>query len=272
MMNRNMAALHALGMLVCLAPHGVAAADLASQVNTPPSVWIVELGGYGVFEPKYLGSNGYDWSFKPIFDVHQEGDRAEPYFPNDAISYSLFDIGNFHAGPAGDFTLQSRFHNPDVNLEIAKADVNVQGGAFAEIYPADNIRGRVEVLQGLTGNTGFSINLMSDYIWKPDSRLTLTAGPRAQIVDDEYASDFFSSQYALKSGRFVKFKAEGGLLSAGAEVTGSYDWTQNITARFFLDYSRLTGDAADSPVVDLRGSADQVTVGIGASYKFKVEY
>jgi outer membrane scaffolding protein for murein synthesis (MipA/OmpV family) len=168
-------------------------------------------------------------------------------------------------------TLQSRFHNSDINLQVAKADVNVQGGAFAEIYPLDNVRGRVEVLQGLTGNTGFSINLMSDYIWKPGPQWTFTAGPRAQIVDDEYASDYFSTQFAMKSGRFVKFNAEGGLLSAGAEITGAYELTQNMTARFFLDYSRLTGDAADSPRVDLRGSADQVTVGVGASYKFKVE-
>jgi outer membrane scaffolding protein for murein synthesis (MipA/OmpV family) len=273
MTKRIWAAQHALSMLFCLAPsYAARAADLLSQDSAPPSDWIVELGGYGVFEPRYEGSKSYVTGFKPIIDFHKEGDRVWPFFPNDAITYDLFETSNFRAGPAGDITLQSRFHSPDVNLQIGKADVNLQGGAFAEIYPVDNVRGRIEVLRGLTGNTGFSINLMSDYIWKPDARWTITAGPRAQIVDDEYASEYFSSQLAIRNGRYVKYKAEGGLLSAGAELTGTYDWTQNIATRFFIDYSRLTGDAADSPRVDLKGSPDQVTVGIGVSYKFKVEH
>ena len=90
-------------------------------------------------------------------------------------------------------------------------------------------------------------------------------------MNDEYASEYLSTEHALKTRQFVKFRAEGGILSAGGELTGAYEWTNSLTTRFFVDYSKLAGDAADSPRVDLKGSADQVTVGIGASYKFKVE-
>ncbi len=224
-----------------------------------------------MFEPSYEGSKRYLLSFKPIVDINKEGDRVWQFFPNDAIGYDLFETDNFHAGPAANLSLQSRFHSPDIDFQFGKADVNLQGGVFAEYYPVANVRTRVEALQGLTGNTGFAVNLMADYIWKPAADWTLTAGPRTQIVNDEYASEYFSIQHALKTRQFVKFRAEGGVLSAGGELTGAYALTNSLTTRFFVDYSKLAGDAADSPRVDIKGSADQVTVGIGASYKFKVE-
>jgi outer membrane scaffolding protein for murein synthesis (MipA/OmpV family) len=60
-------------------------------------------------------------------------------------------------------------------------------------------------------------------------------------------------------------------LSSGAEITGKYDWTKNISAKFFIDYNQLMGDAANSPRVNLRGGSEQVIVGIGATYKFAIE-
>jgi outer membrane scaffolding protein for murein synthesis (MipA/OmpV family) len=247
------------------------AAELPLTDQVRPSVYLVEFGGYGVFEPSYEGSKNYLLSFKPIVEINKEGDRIWQFFPNDAIGYSLIETANFHAGPAGNVSLQSRFHNPDIDFRLGKADINVQGGLFAEYYPLENFRTRAEGLQGLTGNTGFALNLMADYIWKPSSDWTLTAGPRTQIVNDEYASEYFSTQHALRTKQFVKFRAEGGVLSAGGEFSGAYYWTGGLTTRFFVDYSKLTGDAADSPRVDIKGSADQVTVGIGASYQIKVE-
>jgi outer membrane protein len=36
----------------------------------------------------------------------------------------------------------------------------------------------------------------------------------------------------------------------------------------YVEYERLLGDAANSPLVTARGSPNQTTVGIGASYSF----
>ncbi len=247
------------------------AADLPLAEGVQPSAWIVELGGYGVFEPTYQGSRNYNMTFKPQVDIRETGDKEWLSFPNDAIDYSVYETANFRAGPAGTITLQSRYHGQDIDLRLGKADVNLQAGAFAEYYPIENIRTRVELMQGVTGNTGFATNLSADYIWRPYSDVVLTLGPRAQIVNDQYASDYFSTQLAIKYNSYVPYRAEGGLLSTGAEMTGTYAWTQNLTAKFFLDYSQLMGDAADSPRVNFRGNAEQVIVGVGASYKFTIE-
>jgi MipA family protein len=268
----------ALAICACLGAAEVArAADPPSDGSVPPaggvqpSAWIVELGGYGVFEPTFLGSKRYNLTFKPQIDFQDVADRHWLSFPNDAFDYSLVETSNFRAGPAASITLQSRIHGQDIDLRLGKADVNLLAGGFAEYYPLEYIRTRVELLQGVSGNNGFAANLSADYIWRPAADWTLTAGPRAQLVDDNYASSYFSTQLGLKNHNFVPFRAEGGLLSSGAEITGKYDWTKNVSAKFFIDYNQLMGDAADSPRVNSKGTTEQVIVGVGATYKFTIE-
>jgi hypothetical protein len=41
-------------------------------------------------------------------------------------------------------------------------------------------------------------------------------------------------------------------------------------ARTFIEYERLTGSAADSPLVTQRGSPNQLTYGVGATYSFNM--
>jgi outer membrane protein len=237
-----------------------------------PTVWIAELGAYGVLEPTWLGSRHYDLGFKPIIDIRREGSREWFSSPNDAAAYSLYETNNFRAGPAANVTLQSRLHGQDIDLRLGQADATLQAGGFAEYYPLDFIRTRAEVLQGIAGDGGLLVNLSADYIWRLEPNVTLSLGPRAQIVNDQYASQYFSTQLAIKNNNnYVPYRAEGGLLTSGAEFTGKYDWTKQLSTKLFLDYTQLMGDAADSPRVNLRGSQEQVIFGVGASYKFSIE-
>ncbi len=256
--------------LACAAS-GARALDVTSLDSATPSAWIVDFGGYGVLEPIYEGSKRDTLGFKPQIDVWEAGAKEWLSFPNDAVVYSLYETNSFRAGPAGTLTLQSPYHGEDIDLRLGKAEADLAGGAFAEYYPFTHIRSRVEVLQGITGNTGLAANLSADWIWQPYADWTLTLGPRLQIADGPYASGYFSTQIAQKTGFYLPFHAEGGVLSSGAELTGKYDWTKQISAKFFLDYNQLVGDAADNPRVSLRGTAEQFIAGFGASYKFAVQ-
>jgi MipA family protein len=268
---RRISAFFGVLCALCCAGECSRAFEFSAPGDAPPSAWIVTLGGYGVLEPTYEGSKRYILGFKPLGEIRQASDKEWLSFPNDAFDFNLLETSNFRAGPSASVTLQSRFHGQDIDLRIGKSDVDLAGGAFAEYYPLDFIRTRVELLQGVTGNTGFAANLSADYIWQPSADWTLTAGPRAKIADDRYASDYFSTQNAMKTGLYVPFHAQGGLLSSGAEVTGKYMVTEQLAAKFYIDYNQLTGDAADSPHVSQRGSAEQLIAGIGASYKFAVQ-
>ena len=57
-----------------------------------------------------------------------------------------------------------------------------------------------------------------------------------------------------------------------AKYALDYDFTPQWTGKFEANYSRLAGDAADSPLVQKIGSRNQITVGFGLAYRFGVDY
>jgi MipA family protein len=66
------------------------------------------------------------------------------------------------------------------------------------------------------------------------------------------------------------YAASGGLYSYGAGTQVLYRFDPQWEARTFIEYKRLTGSAADSPLVTQRGSANQLTYGVGATYSFNM--
>ena len=56
MTKRVLATSRILGALLCAGASAAQAADLSLKDDVRPSAYIIELGGYGVFEPSYEGS------------------------------------------------------------------------------------------------------------------------------------------------------------------------------------------------------------------------
>jgi len=65
-----------------------------------------------------------------------------------------------------------------------------------------------------------------------------------------------------------EYAADGGIISygLGGSVLMPLSYTAGIT--LFGSYDRLTGAAADSPLVNERGSKDQLFGGAALAYKF----
>ena len=55
-----------------------------------------------------------------------------------------------------------------------------------------------------------------------------------------------------------------------AGVTGAvtYQWNESWSTTGYVNYKRLVGDVADSPIVTRIGSANQFTFGAKVSYSF----
>jgi outer membrane protein len=64
------------------------------------------------------------------------------------------------------------------------------------------------------------------------------------------------------------FDTKGRVRSYGGGVQARVFWSKGWATRVFVEYERLTGDAANSPLVVQRGSADQLIYGAGLSYPF----
>ena len=111
-------------------------------------------------------------------------------------------------------------------------------------------------------------------------RTPLSRGTLAVLsVGAEYADDDFMDYYytvtpeASAVTGLPVFQAEGGFRSVGANLLMGFDLNGNLEdgglAVFAIaGYSRMLGDAKDTPFTSIRGSADQWTGGVGLAYTF----
>ncbi|MBI4724879.1 MAG: MipA/OmpV family protein [Rhodomicrobium sp.] len=214
--------------------------DALSYKDAPGNYWAVTVGGYGAAEPAFPGAKTYNFTFRPIIDIHRAGEREWLSLPNDAFNLSLYETGSFRVGLAGDY-INNRDHGDDSALRgLRDIDYTLELGAFAEYYPAPFFRTRVELLQGVTGAEGFAANLMADFIYRPAPQWQFTAGPRLQFVNTQYASTFFSisSAESVLSG-LPAYHASGGVNSAGVSATARYDVNERLSLRAFGEWERL---------------------------------
>ncbi len=96
----------------------------------------------------------------------------------------------------------------------------------------------------------------------------------ASFVDDSFADYYYTvtPQQSADSG-LAEFTADGGLNSLGLTAIVTFDLDGNalnggLNIYGIGGYSRLVGDAADTPFTSVRGSADQFLVGVGVGYTF----
>jgi len=239
---------------------------------TPAGLWTVTIGAGGSFRPDFEGSKHDLLSPVPIFSVQRAGSGQQPFIsPRDGASIAVLDTGSFRAGPV--FTsLHSRKVSSDTALNgLNDISTTYELGGFAEYFPVDWFRVRAEVRRGFGGSDSVFADVFADAILPVWDRLTWSAGPRLSFANRHGTAPFFSIDQteALASGLPV-FNAGGGLHSVGVGTQLRYQITPHWETHSYVEYQRLEGDAAASPLIAQRGSPNQTTFSIGASYSFDV--
>ncbi len=240
---------------------------------TPAGLWTVTIGAGGNFRPDFEGSTHYLLRPIPIFGVQRAGSGQLPFVgPRDGAGIALFDTGSLRAGPVSTY-LPSRKASSDSALNgLNDIKTTIEFGGFVEYFPVDWFRARAEVRRGIRGADGVFADLFADAILPMWDRLIWSAGPRLSFANTHATAPFFSIDQAeaLASGLPV-FNAKGGLHSVGAGTQLRYQITPRWEVHSTIEYERLTGDAAASPLVTQRGSPSQTSFSIGASYSFDVK-
>jgi MipA family protein len=237
-----------------------------------PSVsgnWTAMIGVGGEYKPDFEGANRSVFSPVPIFSIRRAGSTEQFRGPRDSASIALIDFGDLRAGPAGKF-VAARNANSYFELNgLGDVKAAFELGGFVEYYPVDWFRARVELRQGVVGHHGTVADFSGDFIVPVFQRLTFSAGPRFTWESTQATSPYFGvdAVQAMTSGLPV-FNARGGAHSYGAGAQVSYRFNSQWEVHSYVEYERLLGDAANSPLVTARGSPNQTTVGIGASYSF----
>jgi outer membrane scaffolding protein for murein synthesis (MipA/OmpV family) len=221
---------------------------------------VLELGAGGMVAPAYEGADEYLFTPYPIVLLHY---------------LRLPVLGDFGGGPEAGLSIGPSFRfvpgrdEDDHSHLDGIGDVSPAYEFGATIgYRTGMWRGFVTLRQGFGGHHGLIGEVGVDAIVEPTPRLTVNFGPRIGFAGSDYLDTYLgvSPDQGAASG-LPEFDPDGGIKGVGLEAEARYALTRNWSLLGKAGYERLVGDAADSPVTDL-GSANQLTAGIGFSYRF----
>jgi outer membrane protein len=240
----------------------------------PPvsGTWTVMIGVGGEYKPDFEGANRSMLSPVPIFSIRRAGSAEQFRGPRDGASIALIDFGDLRAGPVGKFVASRKANNYTELNGLGDVSAAVELGGFLEYFPVDWFRTRVETRQGFGGHHGVVADFSADAVVPIIQGVTFSAGPRFTWESTKATAPYFGidAAQAMATGLPV-FNAKGGAHSVGAGAQLSYRVNPQWEVHSYVEYERLLGDAAASPLVTLRGSPNQTTVGMGASYSFDVK-
>jgi outer membrane protein len=231
--------------------------------------WYLKIGATGMVAPDFEGGKDYLFSASPIVSLGKVGPEARYTSRNDAISFSLYDTGAVRAGVAGKLIFGRDGDDADALQGLDPVRFGGELGGFAEVYPTDWLRVRGEVRHGIRSHNGIVADVSADAFYDVTDAVRISAGPRVSFASADYFDAYYgvNADEAAASG-LSAYDPSGGIESAG--IGGAIDWkvSERITANLFGEYSRLLGSAEDSSLVRERGSVDQFTVGLSATYRF----
>lgn len=121
---------------------------------------------------------------------------------------------------------------------------------------------------------GILIEPSISYFTPVDFGTVVSFSLNASVVDDNYADYYYSVSAAQSAASGLpEFSADGGLQSVGGSVFIAYDLDRNalnggLSAVFIGSYSRLLGDAAETPYTAVRGDPNQLFAGVALGYTF----
>lgn len=279
----------AFAALTAAAPVVAAAADIPAAPPNPPPMspatyapavpdWIVTVGGEARLVPAWPGApeNKFALTGAPLLSFRDAGSPPSYFGPRDSFGFTVLNFGQINFGPAFKLVWQRNASQyTDLN-GLGNVDFALQAGAFAEFWPLPWLRLRTELRQGFGGETGVTGDAFLDAV-VPVGPFRFSAGPRVTAQSAAATSPYFSITPAQSAASTISglpmlpvYSAGGGLYSYGAGGQAEYFWNPQWAVHAFVEYERLTGSAAGSPLVTQRGSPNQFIFGLGATYSFSM--
>lgn len=252
-----------------------------AQERTADDGWGLTLGAGALLSPTYEGDDDTRLSLLPNIQLSY----SDRFFASvqEGIGYRVIKDDAFEAGPIlrvkfsrdadGDQPFAITGEDTTDLAGLGDVDTSIELGGFLS-YEAGPVTLNAEVRQAVTGHEGLAADVGAkwggrSFLFGPP--VIWSIGPRARLVDDAYNQAYFSvdASQSTASGLPV-FDAGGGLHSWGVGATAILPLTTDNawSAVIVAGYDRLEGDAAANPLVQLRGSPDQASLGVFVSYRY----
>jgi outer membrane protein len=240
-----------------------AAAQPAATFPAPGDDLILTLGGGLRVRPEWEGSKSYIVSPFPLVSFR---------FVTDPLTgQPTSDLG-FGITPAFRYISERNGSMDHALRGLRPVDAALEAGVRLD-YTWQYMRVFMEARQGFGGQTGQHLDFGVDAIVRPTAQLVLSAGPRVGFASDDYMDTYFSvTRKEAAKTKFSTYNADGGLQTYGIAGRADYSLTPQWLLRLEGGWFKLAPEAADSPIVRKAGDSNQFSIGVGAAYKFGIDY
>lgn len=249
--------------------------DLASDLMDTllPGVTNVRVGLGPVVGTTYEGGNDYKVRAAPLISLRY---RDIVQVDNNQLRVNLlgqdgamWESRNFRAGPMVkvDFGRSAK-NSPDLT-GLGNVSTSLELGAFVS-YTTGPLRYRIRTSQDIaSGHKGLLTDLDVSLAVYRSKILTVGGRLGTTYAGRKYMQSYFgvTAAQATASG-LPAYTPGSGFKNVSVSMGGEYRVTPSWTLVMNGGYERLVGKVADSPLVSLRGSANQFSFGTYAAYAF----
>ncbi|MGE4248415.1 MAG: MipA/OmpV family protein [Parvibaculaceae bacterium] len=225
------------------------------------------MGGGGAYVPDYEGSDDYELQPFPFVSIVYD-DLV--FINGPSLGVNLVDIEGLRAGPIARYSFGRDEDDNNALDGLGDTDDSIELGGFVN-YSVGIWSAGLTVVQDVAGghegllaeaSTGLNVPLTED--------LTSSLEASATWASSDYMETYFgvSPGQSARSG-LRQFEADAGFKDAAVTLGLDYRITESIGVSGRAQYKRLLEDAADSPIVDDEGSADQFFGGLFLTYRFR---
>ena len=252
---------------VSLAGGGVDYGDV--QSTSPESGKRVTVGAGVAVVPDYEGSDDYE-AFPLLHFRMAWANGRYLDFTGNRLKYNFMADSNWSIGPMARYRgKRDDDVEEDAVAEMKEVDAAIELGGFVAYNFGENFEIGADLVQDVAdGHDGYLVGFHIGYKIHMEKMMIGLKG-FTTFVNNDYMEAYFSvNGNNVGNSSLDYYDADDGFKDVGITCVLSYQINNSWGATGVLGYTRLIGDAEDSPVVDDVGDANQLLGGIMATYRF----
>ncbi len=152
---------------------------------------------------------------------------------------------------------------------LGEIDRGLDAGIFLRLRSGP-WQARADIRGDVSGDkTGTTVNLSAGRGWRPAEKLHLSTNVDVAWGSSEHMNTYYGIDATQSANSGLRqYRADAGTRSVGLSLMGDYRIDPQWAAFASVRYSRLVGNAADSPLVADLGSPNQASASVGIKYRF----
>ena len=229
--------------------------------------WSIMLGGLTTVRPKYIGSDQYKVNGYPLIDIKYKNISFLNY--QEGLGINLLYAPSFRVGIAFNYYGSRDADDSDQLHGLSDIDAGVNIGVFGNVS-FGKIYAKLKVRQDISSNhDGLIISGRLGYKTSLTEKLRVNVNTGISFANEDYMNTYFGiSNIQSSASGLSQFNAGSSIKDFEGGLNFIYPVYKNWTALAFTKYVRLLNDAANSPLVKIVGSKNQIKICFGVAYRF----